>query len=273
MVDDDSPVGIVDRVVGQRLRQLQRTTGLPVVFGGATRPRREGPLLRIGHLRGTLGDSLRDLEVGRGRGLGGSALLTGTVRRVDDYASTRAITHDFDDHVVREERMTSVVAVPVTVGGTVGAVVYGAVRAPHRIGDVVLDRVAAFGAALEREIAALLPPVRPRPSPDTRERARTALAELADLARTAADPDLRHRLARIVTDLGGADPAAPRLALAPRELDVLGLVALGRTNAEVADAMGLGQETVKAYLRSAMRRLDVRNRTAAVHAARERGLL
>ncbi|MEU7816879.1 LuxR C-terminal-related transcriptional regulator [Pseudonocardia sp. NPDC049154] len=272
MVDDDSPVGIVDRVVGQRLRQLQRTTGLPVVFGGATRPRREGPQLRIGHLRGTLGDSLRDLEVGRGRGLGGSALLTGTACRVDDYASTRAITHDFDHHVVREERMTSVVAVPVAVGGAVGAVVYGAVRAPHRIGDVVLDRVAAFGAALEREIAALLPPpARPRRSPETR--ARTALAELADLARTAADPDLRRRLARIVTELGGADPAASRPALAPRELDVLGLVALGRTNAEVADAMGLSQETVKAYLRSAMRRLDVRNRTAAVHAARERGLL
>ncbi|GAA4677997.1 helix-turn-helix transcriptional regulator [Pseudonocardia yuanmonensis] len=273
MVDDDSPVGIVDRVVGQRLRQLQRTTGLPVVFGGATTPRRDGPRLRIAHLRGTLGDSLRDLEVGRGRGLGGSALLTAAACRVDDYASTRAITHDFDRHVVHEERMTSVVAVPVTVGGVVGAVLYGAVRAPHRIGDAVVDRVAAFGAALEREIAALLPPpAPPRPSPAARTR--TALADLADLARTTPDPALRRRLARILADLGGQDPTeGPRPELAPRELEVLGLVALGRTNAEAADALGLSQETVKAYLRSAMRRLDVRNRTAAVHAARGLGLL
>jgi LuxR family transcriptional regulator, regulator of acetate metabolism len=35
----------------------------------------------------------------------------------------------------------------------------------------------------------------------------------------------------------------------------------------------LSPETVKAYLRNAMRKLDVRNRTAAVHAARLAGVL
>jgi DNA-binding CsgD family transcriptional regulator len=61
--------------------------------------------------------------------------------------------------------------------------------------------------------------------------------------------------------------------LAPREVEALGHVAVGLTNGEVAAAMGLSTETVRAYLRSAMRRLDVHNRTAAVHAARQLGLL
>ncbi|MHA6779787.1 LuxR C-terminal-related transcriptional regulator [Pseudonocardia saturnea] len=35
----------------------------------------------------------------------------------------------------------------------------------------------------------------------------------------------------------------------------------------------MSAQTVKAYLRTAMRKLDVHNRTAAVHAARVAGLL
>lgn len=43
--------------------------------------------------------------------------------------------------------------------------------------------------------------------------------------------------------------------------------------AEIAHAFGLTVETVKSYLRSAMRKLGVRNRTRAVLAARAAGLL
>jgi DNA-binding CsgD family transcriptional regulator len=61
--------------------------------------------------------------------------------------------------------------------------------------------------------------------------------------------------------------------LAPRELDALRLVAVGASNVEIAAQLGLSPETVKAYLRTAMRKLDVHNRTAAVHAARLAGIL
>ncbi|RFU42340.1 DNA-binding response regulator, partial [Actinomadura logoneensis] len=66
-------------------------------------------------------------------------------------------------------------------------------------------------------------------------------------------------------------PHRPRLS--PRELDVLAQVALGCTNAEAAARLGLLPETVKSYLRSAMRKLDSHTRTEAVSTARRQGLL
>jgi DNA-binding CsgD family transcriptional regulator len=67
----------------------------------------------------------------------------------------------------------------------------------------------------------------------------------------------------------GADGAS----LAPRELDVLAWVAEGSTNAAVARRLGLRPETVKSYLRSAMRKLGAHTRGEAVATARRAGLL
>jgi DNA-binding CsgD family transcriptional regulator len=50
-------------------------------------------------------------------------------------------------------------------------------------------------------------------------------------------------------------------------------VAAGATNAAAADRLGVSAETVKAYLRSAMRKLGARTRGEAVVAARRVGLL
>lgn len=63
------------------------------------------------------------------------------------------------------------------------------------------------------------------------------------------------------------------VSLAPRELDVLSWVAAGATNAVVAERLGLRPETVKGYLRSAMRKLGAHTRGEAVTAARRAGLL
>lgn len=51
--------------------------------------------------------------------------------------------------------------------------------------------------------------------------------------------------------------------LTERESQVLVLCAEGMTNAEIAEALYIGVETVKSHLRSAYRRLGVRNRTHA----------
>jgi DNA-binding CsgD family transcriptional regulator len=61
--------------------------------------------------------------------------------------------------------------------------------------------------------------------------------------------------------------------LSPRETDVLACAALGYTNAQVAHALGLKEATVKAYLGSAMSKLDASTRHAAVTRARRAGLL
>lgn len=68
-------------------------------------------------------------------------------------------------------------------------------------------------------------------------------------------------------------PAHRVPALSPREIEALQHVAAGSTNAEIATRLGLTVGTVKAYLHSAMRKLDTRNRARAVIAARAAGLI
>lgn len=61
-------------------------------------------------------------------------------------------------------------------------------------------------------------------------------------------------------------------ALSARELDVLQHTAQGRTNAQVAAALGVTTHAVKFHLSSIFRKLGVRNRTeaAAVYLAGNR---
>jgi DNA-binding CsgD family transcriptional regulator len=54
--------------------------------------------------------------------------------------------------------------------------------------------------------------------------------------------------------------------LTPREREVIALVADGRTNGEVAHALGISPETVRKHLENAYERLGVHTRTAAVKA-------
>jgi DNA-binding NarL/FixJ family response regulator len=52
--------------------------------------------------------------------------------------------------------------------------------------------------------------------------------------------------------------------LTDRELEVLGLVAEGRTNPEIAEALVISQSTIKSHVKNILRKLGVRNRTQAV---------
>jgi len=60
--------------------------------------------------------------------------------------------------------------------------------------------------------------------------------------------------------------------LSARETEVLSLIALGKTNKEIADQLIISPGTVKAHTSSIYRKLDVTNRTEAVAHARELGL-
>lgn len=72
--------------------------------------------------------------------------------------------------------------------------------------------------------------------------------------------------------LGGAGEAAPH-RLSPREREVLGLVACGATNREIAGALRISPNTVKDHTRAVYRKLEVRNRTEAVQHAQRAGLI
>ena len=67
--------------------------------------------------------------------------------------------------------------------------------------------------------------------------------------------------------------SAGSLSLTSRELDVLRQVALGQTNAEIAEALFVSAATVKTDLNSTFDKLGVRSRTAAVARARTEGIL
>lgn len=66
---------------------------------------------------------------------------------------------------------------------------------------------------------------------------------------------------------------APRVSLSPREIQVLELVADGRSNADVAAALFVSEATVKSHLVHVFSKLDASSRTAAVSAARRLGIL
>jgi LuxR family maltose regulon positive regulatory protein len=61
--------------------------------------------------------------------------------------------------------------------------------------------------------------------------------------------------------------------LSQRELEVLHLIALGRTNQEIARQLIVAPGTIKAHAASIYRKLDVANRTEAVARARQVGIL
>ncbi|GAA3179117.1 MULTISPECIES: response regulator transcription factor [Streptomyces] len=60
--------------------------------------------------------------------------------------------------------------------------------------------------------------------------------------------------------------------LTPRETDVLGLLASGASNAEIATGLGMRESTVKAHVSRILAALEVDNRVQAALCARDAGL-
>jgi len=97
-------------------------------------------------------------------------------------------------------------------------------------------------------------------------------AELADAVRDAARgktvlaPSVAGRLVRLVRQPSSA-------ALSSREVEVLGLVARGNTNADIGRELHISEATVKTHLLRTFNKLGVSDRTAAVTTAMSLGLL
>ncbi|MFJ2580156.1 LuxR C-terminal-related transcriptional regulator [Kitasatospora aureofaciens] len=240
-----------DAVLGDLARRVVADCGADVGLvgvpeelpGSGGRKRAEGMVLR--HWAGTRADLLHDLPVPAGLGLGGRALAERAPTWVPDYRAATTISHHYDAAVTAED-LYAMLTVPLLHGGTVHGVVYASLRAVVPFGDVRIAAVGKLAAAATRALAGAAawsssatqspPTATPLPPPPPRK----------------------------------AVPATP---LTPREHEVLRWAATGRTNPEIAARLGLTCNTVTGYLKAAMHKLGVRNRTELALAARESGLV
>ncbi|MEU0314158.1 helix-turn-helix transcriptional regulator [Nocardioides sp. NPDC006273] len=277
--------------IAQTLASFRTASGLDLAFGGPVRG--DGTAIDITATYGAKGASLRGLRVVNGEGLGGKTLQTRQPGSVDHYYTARGITHLYDTAVAQEQIQT-VAALPIMIDRAPRMLIYLASRSRLGLGGVWFDSLRPLIRTLEREIliddevrnrlsrlatapAPVRTPAEKAAKHDLAER-REMAAELTDLAGQVIDPEVRSRLEAMVrrlTAAPGEAPArlAPAVRLAAREVDVLRQVALGNSNREAAEALGIVESTVKSYLKSATRKLNANNRVHAVRMAREAGLI
>jgi len=96
---------------------------------------------------------------------------------------------------------------------------------------------------------------------------------------------LSDDLIRVIREVhAGQHPVQPeveaRLAeraagptLTPREVQVVGLIAEGMRNKEIAAALGISDETVQVHVKSIFWKLKVKDRSAAMNVALRRGII
>ncbi|PYE19190.1 regulatory LuxR family protein [Williamsia limnetica] len=266
------------------MRRLSKALEVPVLFGGEVHA---GSLL-LTEFAGTRTNGLRGLAVSSQSGLGGRVIDRLRPAAVSDYRSADAITHHYDRPVLGEG-LRSVLAVPVVVDSIPRAVLYAARRDSTPMGGKTADAVVAACRRLAAEIAIRdevdrrtemlsLARTGARSAPDAAsiEELRSIHAGLRELGASLDSVTSRQaqalsdRLARVI---GGDTEVRDQACLSRREIDVLALVAVGCANAEAAKRLSLGAETVKSYLRSAMRKLGAHSRAEAVANARRMNLL
>lgn len=271
-------------LVASAVRELARRTRFPVAFGGLI----EDGVVSVTSIVGNRTRALDGLRVRPERGLGGRAMMELRPRMTSDYGSSQQITHDYDVFVLGEGLRT-LLALPIVVQGRPRGVLYAGAWAEERIGGVTTAPAMQIAQSVADELR-IRDEVRRRlsgsvgaeavPAPQ-REQLRESFAELRSIAASVPDVELRARIAqveqRLLTLAGEPVPATtgpvPTVHLSPRETDVLACAALGSTNAEIAVQLGLREGTVKAYLGTAMSKLDASTRHSAVTRARRAGLL
>ncbi|KPL72064.1 LuxR family transcriptional regulator [Ornatilinea apprima] len=102
--------------------------------------------------------------------------------------------------------------------------------------------------------------------------------ELADAIRKAASGEavLDSRVAsRIILELQGLrqDEVNPFTELSEREFEVLRLIAAGKSNAEIANTLVIGESTVKTHISNLLKKLHLEDRTQAAVYAWQQGIV
>lgn len=265
------------------LALAQRRSGFDVVFAGRVR----SGTLRISNLRGNRCEALRGLSLPPGVGLGGRATTLGRPVSVQDYSCARAITHEYDSAVAREG-LRALVAIPTHVHGQVSAVLYGGVRAPMSIGDRAVDDLVTVGRQLSRDLETSPSAVAPTRAGNgasacdndtASSRAHWCavveemVADLAGMPERPVHAKVRTTCLELLGALRGQSDPGESPAVGAQDLRVLELAAVGCTDRDIAENLGIELHTVRRRMRLLRRVFGVHNRYAAVSAARVAGLL
>lgn len=96
--------------------------------------------------------------------------------------------------------------------------------------------------------------------------------EIAEAIRAAAkgEPILEAQVTgKVLSRMRSSEEDKPHLQLTPRELEILCLIAEGKTNQEIADQLYIAIKTVKTHITNILSKLEVDDRTqAAIYAHR-----
>lgn len=269
-----------DEAIRAALTSLKGSTGIPVAMYGTVLA---DDRIQISQWIGLRTPALQNVVLAPGAGVGGRVVSTRRAVGVSDYTRAAVISHEYDPQI-QDEGLHSIVAVPVIVRREIRGVLYVGVHSPVRLGDKVIEEVTMTARSLEQDLAvgAALRQVeggrsaarmgRPMNGADW-EQVRSTHSKLRMLANRVDDDELRKELEALCDQMVSPARVKQTAKLSARELDVLSCVALGHTNVEAAEEMGIGAETVKSYLRSVMRKLGAHTRYEAVNAARRIGAL
>jgi DNA-binding NarL/FixJ family response regulator len=103
-----------------------------------------------------------------------------------------------------------------------------------------------------------------------------AALEQVTSGQAAIDPAVQHHLVNVIATSPAAGPPAstPELpdGLTRREAEVLGLIAHGLTNTEIAQRLVISEATVKSHINHLLTKIGARDRAQAVSYAYQRGL-
>ncbi|MGV0394054.1 MULTISPECIES: acetate metabolism transcriptional regulator RamA [Corynebacterium] len=280
MTVDDQRVKDDDDSIRAALTALKTATGIPVAMYGTLLADNR---VQITQWIGLRTPALQNLVIDQGAGVGGRVVATRRAVGVSDYMRANVISHEYDKQI-QEEGLHSVVAVPVIVQREIRGVLYVGVHSTVRLGDKVIEEVTLTARTLEQDLAvnsALRRQDGGKASTKQGrvmngaewEQVRATHSKLRMLANRVDDEGLRKELEQLCDQMVSPVRVKQTTKLSARELDVLSCVALGHTNVEAAEEMGIGPETVKSYLRSVMRKLGAHTRYEAVNAARRIGAL
>ena len=112
-----------------------------------------------------------------------------------------------------------------------------------------------------------------RGDPGARERAKALVQSCLLSARKMGARALEERAAARLQELEAVtSTSSGEDGLTPREVEVLRLIAIGRTNADIAIALAISLNTVATHVRSILAKTGSSNRTEAAAHAMRRGL-